>query len=99
MELVMIENEYPAVDQKLLEDRMPSELLDPLEKEDISQVLGDWLGINDMHDQNEGDFDEPGGYGEFIRFYLRVARIYYVFTGCDYLCNHSYLTNFEGRAV
>lgn len=76
-----------------------SNLFSDQEKADIQEVLGDWLGTNDIHDvmveQVEFTAEEMA---IFSAFYHRIANLYYTFTGHDYLCGHGFITSFnEGR--
>jgi len=68
------------------------------EKEDLTNVMGEWLGMNDIHDMEVSDFTQAEA-DEWEAFYLRVGRLFYAFTGRDYLCGHGYITNYEGREL
>lgn len=78
-----------------LEDRMPSELLDPGEKEDIITALEFRLGFC-LHDEEDGAVTEAE-WAEIVNEYNRMGRLYYVFTGRDFLCGHGFISNYGRR--
>jgi hypothetical protein len=69
------------------------------EKEDLKQVLTEWLQSNDIHDFSfPEDFDTAEEHLQWIEYYVRVGKLYYLFTGEDFLCGHGFISNYaEGR--
>lgn len=74
-----------------------AETLSTSERQDLVEIMGDWLGTNDLHDID--GYLEADELAAFAAQYNRIARIYYVFTGKDFLCGHGFVSSYgkEGQ--
>lgn len=72
--------------------------LNPDEIEDLTEIVGDWLGSNDWEDMLRDAEMGAEEAADFIAQYVRIGKLYYLFTGKDFLCGHGKISNYaEGR--
>jgi len=69
------------------------------EKEDLVVVLEHYLGDYDVHDMDPTDGGTAEEIASEVEYYYRLGKLYYAFTGHDFICGHGAISNYEGREL